>query len=139
MTYADKNDMIAAYDEQDLIQLTDRAIPSAGVIDDAVLQQQLEGVTSLIDSYVSARYTVPVSPVPVVLRDTCAIIAFYRLHRGRHTDETRQAYEDAIRYLENINAGRVKLDVVGEEPVSSGAQVVSDAVPRTFSRKNKWL
>jgi phage gp36-like protein len=138
MAYATKQQMIASYGEDEVIQVTDRAVPPTGEIDDAVLDQALEEASALIDTYVAKRYDLPLASTPTVLRNLCMVISFYQLTRNRYTEEIRKAYDDAMTYLKSLSAGHVILDVGGTEPKSAPAQIVSDATPRSFSRKDKW-
>lgn len=136
--YASKQDMITGYGEREIIQLTDHVMPPAGVVDDAVLSQALSDASALIDSYVSRRYDLPLASVPVVVKRTCMTLARYTLFRGRHTDQVRKDYEDALEYLKQISSGTAVLDVGGSEPQSAPAQVVADSAERMFSRKDRW-
>jgi phage gp36-like protein len=127
------------YGEQQLIELTDRAEEPAGVIDTAILGAALDDASAMIDSYAAKRYQVPISPTPILLRNTCATLAYFELHRGRHTEETRVAYEDALRILANISNGTMVLSVAGSEPKSAGAQVAQFDNQRQFSRnRGEW-
>lgn len=135
MAYATQTDMENRYGEQQLIELTDRADEPTGEVDAAIMAAALEDASALIDSYVGRRYQPPVSPVPVILRNVCCAIAYHELHRGRHADETRAAYDDALRTLANISNGTMVLDVAGKESNSAAAQAVVDQADRQFSRK----
>lgn len=135
--YANKAEMILEYGEKELIELTDRAEILTGAIVDEVLDQALTGASAVIDSYVSRRYKLPLTTTPIVLRDHCMSIAWYKLHRGRHREEDRKAYEDAMAYLGQLSSGAAVLDVGGSEPQSAPAQAVKDGPERTFSRTKK--
>lgn len=134
--YAQKQDMLNRYDETALIELTDRAVPATGEINDVVLNAALSDADGVIDSYVSARYTVPLSPVPQVLTRHAAAIAWFILHRDRYPDEVRKAYDDAISFLRSLASGTAKLDVGGSEPASTAAIAKVDASERVFNRSN---
>lgn len=134
MTYATRQDMIERHGEQALIELTDRVEPILNIIIDTVLNAALADASALIDSFVGRRHAVPLATIPPALvRHACAI-AFYDLHRGRHSEETRKAFEDAMDYLRNISTGTVVLNIAGNEPASAPAQAVSAAPGRTFNR-----
>lgn len=139
MPYATKQNMIDRFGEQLLIELTDRVTPLTNAIVDSVLNAALDEASALIDSYVSRRYDLPFSSAPLVLRSTCETIAFYKLHRGRHAEETRKEYEDALDFLRQLSTGTAILDVGGTEPVSAPAQAIADSAGRTFSRKREWF
>lgn len=138
MAYATKQQMIDHYGEIEMVQVTDRADPPAGEIDDAVLDQALNNASAIIDSYVGRRYNLPLASTPVTLSSVCITMTFYKLLRGRYTEEARKEYEDALSTLNKISSGDIVLDVGGKEPQSAPAQVVTDATDRTFSRKDRW-
>lgn len=139
MTYATQESMETRYGEQQLIELTDRAETPSGEIDSAILSAALDDASALIDSYVGKRYRLPVAPTPLVLRNACCVIAYFELHRGRHAEETRQAYDDALRTLTNISNGSMVLDVAGKEAASAAAEVAISQANRQFSRRNgEW-
>ncbi len=134
MSYATKAYMITRYDEQALIQLTDRAEVPTGEIDDDVLDAALAEADSVVDSYLAPRYKVPLLSVPPIIPSKAAAIAYFILHRGRHSDETRQAYDDAIAFLKDVGKGVAQLDAEGLEPSSAIADARVIASERTFSR-----
>ncbi len=138
MVYATKQQMIDHYGADDMVDVTDRATPRAGVIDDNVLNQALTTASAMIDSFVARRYNLPLSPVPALLVPVCRQIAFYNLLRGRYTEEARKEYEDALGILGKIASGDIVLDVGGKEPQSAPAQIVSEDTDRAFSRKERW-
>lgn len=141
MIYATKQNMIDRFGEKELIELTDRVEPLTNAIVDGVLDQALASASAQIDSFVARRYDLPLANLPPVLNEACMVIAYYKLHRGRHRDEDRKEYEDVLAFLSQISNGTALLDVGGTEPPSAPAQVVSDAADRTFSRtdKKRWF
>src|SRR5262245_26310914 len=111
-------------------------------IKDATVDQAIEDASRLADSYFSQRYTLPLLSVggDVKLRVT-DIVVWYLL-KGRVTAEPdlkiiRQSYEDAIRWLEQVAAGKVNPDVTdsssgaAEQPRAPRARVTS-ATSRGF-------
>jgi len=135
MTYATQDDLITRYGEQQLVELSDRGEELTGEIDAAIISDALISASALVDSYVGKRYRLPVSPVPLLLRNVCCTLAYFELHRGRYADETRVAYDDALRTLAQISNGTMVLDVAGKEAASAGAQVATSQNKRQFDRK----
>lgn len=111
MSYATKQDLIERYGQDELIQLTDRATPPAGVIDDAVLTQALLDADAEINGYLQARYTLPLGSTPELIKRVACIIARYNLYEDVATDEVRRRYEDAVRMLKSISRGEINLGV----------------------------
>lgn len=137
MAYAAVQDLIAAYGERKLIQLTDRAEPPAEVVDELVAGAALTDATDLIDGYVRGAYALPLASTPPVLRTLCADIAWFRLMGDSPTEEARKRYEDALRQLRDISAGRIKLPVEGgAEPAARPSVIQTTGSSRLFSRES---
>lgn len=111
MPYATKDDIDALYGNELLIRIADQ--DGDGTPDDAVITQGIQGADEIIDAYLSAQFSVPVSPVPGIVRSCAIDIAVYRIALGRtkRTDEMRQRYEDALAILDKISKGTVGLGV----------------------------
>lgn len=136
MSYATKADMLARYEEQELIQLTDRIQPFTEEIVDSILDQALSDASATIDMYISGRYDLPVGDTPAALVKMACILAYYDLHRGRYTEDLRKDYEDVLKTLSDIAAGKIKLDQGGQEPKSAAAIAQTDGPNRTFNRNS---
>jgi phage gp36-like protein len=132
--YADKTAMLKRYEEKELIQLTDMIEPYTAAIVDAVLNNALEDATSTIDMYIGSKYRLPLGSIPPALEEMACVLAFYRLNRGRTTEELRQDYEDVLKRLTDIAAGKIRLDFQGDEPQSQAEIAAVDAPNRTFNR-----
>lgn len=102
MTYATRTDLEERYGADELTQ-RESMLP-AGAVDRALADADAE-----VDGYVAAAYTVPLAPVPAnIVRAACSI-ARYRLLGDAATERARQDYEDAIRLLRDVQAGRATL------------------------------
>jgi len=62
MAYCVLGDILDNLDEAELIRYTDDE--DEGVVNTDVVDDAIAGAGALIDSYLAARHTVPVSPVP---------------------------------------------------------------------------
>lgn len=120
MIYASPLDLVERFGEPEVRQLTDRAEPPAGDMDEAVAASALADASAEIDAYVGAAYGLPLPSVPDVLRRICCDIARYLLWEDQATEEIRRRYEDAIRLLERISKGVATLGFSEPPPVSSG-------------------
>lgn len=134
MPYATKQNMIDVYTQEALIELTDRAEPPTGAINDTVLNLALADADALIDSYISRRYNPALATGTPVLRSKAQAIAYYILHRGNYPDQIRIAFEDAMEFLKAVSMGHANLDVAGVQPPSAPADARVDAPDRMFSR-----
>jgi phage gp36-like protein len=123
MTYATQNDLATRYGERELVQVTDKARPPAGIVDAAVVADALRDADAEIDARVGIRYVVPLpDPVPSIVVDTACRIARYKLHEDKATEKVRKDYEDALKFLADVAAGRANLP--GVPDAASGGVAV---------------
>ena len=139
MPYITVADVVSAYSEQALIDLTDRDDPPTGAVVQAVVASAIERACAEVDSYLGQRYAVPLAdPVPVMVVDVVVVIAWYRLHVDAADDKAvRVPYEDALRWLRDVAAGRALLPgaaIAGSAPSVGLAQVAAGAAP-VFRRR----
>lgn len=140
MSYASQADMVLAFGDAELIQLTDRANPPVGAIDSSVLARALAAADALANNYLATRYQVPLAATPAVLMEACCDIARYELTRGpglRATEEIEKRYAQRIAWLRDLALGRATLAELAETatPASAGlAQMVSGG--RVFGRES---
>lgn len=92
------------------------------------LQRAIVAASSKIDSYLRARYTLPLARWGTDLSEVCAKLAVYTLMMGRGFNPARPGeelirtnYEDAIHTLEGIQAQKVHPDVVDSSADTEGA------------------
>jgi phage gp36-like protein len=138
MAYATQQNMADRYGDDQLLIVADRDNDS--VVDAAVIEQALLDATSEIDTYVAAKYALPLATVPTVLTRLCVDISMYRLAADRDiaTEERRKRYEDAVYLLRRIATGEVSLGISTPPPSSNGAVVVTSQA-RRFGRGKKLL
>lgn len=134
MTYAARSDMILSFGERQLVQLTDRAEPPAGLIDDQVLGEALGYADSIIDGYLSDRYRLPLAGQHLMLKGIAQDITWWRLY-SEPTEDVRKRYEAAIATLKQISSGMIRLpDETGGEPAARGDTIAIASQDRLFSR-----
>lgn len=156
MTYATATELLTRFDATEIAQRADRGVPrlvtaalmidiaAAVAMDDytdeevarattalAVVQRALQDADDTINGYISARYTLPVDPVPAVLaRVACELARFY-LYDDQVTDVIKDRHAANIKWLAEVAKGLVSLGadaISGVQPASSaGAEVVSSA------------
>lgn len=132
--YTTKQELIDTYGEEALIELTDRAEPETGEIDNDVLNTAINDASATVDAYIIGRYSPAAARDAIVLRSHAKAIAFYKLHRNNYDDETRRAYEDALEFLKSVSNGTAHLAVDGIQPASAPADARVEAHERMFSR-----
>lgn len=134
MTYATRDDMIQAFGEDELIELTDRA--ETGEMDNAVIAAALAAAAAEIDGYVGRVAELPLAIVPANLRQVALAIARYRLDTTQSEGRVRLDYEDALSSLRDIAKGVVALDLpAAEAPAQMHARVRGGSAPLVFDRR----
>lgn len=134
MAYATVDTLIKRFGADVLIDLTDRSDTPTGQIDRDAVEEALKGAQALIDGYIGGRYALPVSePVPL-LTDTAEAITYYKLHLYEVTDKVKNDYRDAIKRLERISEGKLRLDIAGREaPRTDAGEVRTTDRARPFN------
>lgn len=113
MPYCTQQNLIDRFSEIELIRLTDES--SIGSIDTVVLDRAITDADAEINSYLVA-YTLPLANVPANFERLACDIVRFSLYKDMMTDVVELRYKQAIRYLEKVSEGKIKL-----EPDSSGA------------------
>jgi phage gp36-like protein len=135
MTYATRQQMIDAFGQAELVELTDRALPATGAIVDPVLERALAAADAVIDGWLAARYATPVSPAPALLVEIACDLARHRLYGNVVPEAVKDRFNAALTQLRDLAGGRAALP--GVAPKASGAsggaaQIVSGG--RVFGR-----
>lgn len=131
--YADLAAMQARFEERELVQLTDDA--GIGAIDAARVDSVLASADALIIGYLAARYANTASLAgQALLTDIACDYAFSLLWKSDPPEWVSTRRKEAIRNLEAISAGRVKLDAGEETQAPRPGQIISTTSPRRFDR-----
>lgn len=141
MSYATLTHLIDRFGEKELTELAGRS--DICEIDPEPVARALEDADSEINGYLAVRYSVPVQILPsltvpgVVVRLACDM-ARYRLYlyAGSVPESVQTAYDNAIKLLRDLAAGKADL---GVNPAPTGAGAASVVTPgaRVFSRSNR--
>lgn len=107
MPYCTQQDLTDRFGADELLQLADRNLD--GIVDAEVIAGAIADADAEIDGYIASRYPLPLADVPPMLvRRACDIARFF-LYSKHPTDTVKAAYDDALRWLRDVNAGRVAL------------------------------
>lgn len=105
--YATRQDMVDRYGLRELAALED--VHRTGQPDATVTERALSDASDEVDSYLFARYTLPLSgSSPTLVRVVCDI-ARRRLYRDKPLEEVLKRYEEAVDWLKAVSAGRAGL------------------------------
>ena len=135
MPYCMLEDLKEKISEEELIQLTDDE--ETGLIVTSRTDRAISDADAQIDGYCGRRYSVPLDPVPVIIRKFSVDIAIYNLlQRRQGADEDREKdYNNAIKFLENVAKGLVTLGADDPDTPPADAHKTEISGPdRIFSR-----
>ena len=135
MPYATQQDIVDRYGADALYVAADRN--NDNVIDTAAVDRALTDATDEINTYVGARYQLPLNPVPSVLLRLCVDIALYRLSPGAAlTEEKRLRYDDVMALLRGIAKGTATLGISdGSEAQTTAGDAELISNPRRYTRE----
>lgn len=135
MGYCTQDDLVARFGQSELTANTDRS--DTGTIDATVVAAAIEKATGTIDSYIGARYALPLQSTPSKLKSICEDLArqaLFTTERPKIVDDDAAA---AIAWLKDISAGRASLDVptpAAADATETGNEILVDAGDRRVSR-----
>lgn len=118
MLYCSKQGLIDRFNEDELIQLTDR--DSSSVINDEVLNRAIEDASTEMDAYLS-RFNFTADNLPKSLKPLACDIARYRLYDEEPTEHVTTRYNNAIKFLKSVNKGEITLGTT-----STDTEVISN-------------
>ncbi|EBS4015632.1 hypothetical protein DRU50_13210 [Salmonella enterica subsp. enterica serovar Mikawasima] len=121
MMYASAQDMRDRYNNLDELLIQ----PGTDDLNEKKLTQALNDAGALADSYLSAKYTLPLAVVPQVLVQHCCAIAFYYLCDQQASEQARDRYREALTWLREVKNGGIPIGVD-----ESGSAPESDDLPQ---------
>jgi len=128
MTYCTIADLEKIVPNQDLIELTDDTVPAATIVT-ANVDKAIADAGELIDGYLRANYSLPLTPAPGLINTLAADIAVYRLYARRvkltPPEGVAERYKNALKLLDQIQKGTIKL--------GAGAASTSEAISESVS------
>jgi len=132
--YITQDDLFSQISEEELISLTDDE--ELGSINTERVNACISQAEAIIDSYLGARYKLPFEVVPEVLKKIAVDMTVYFLESRRRapTEERRQNYEDAVKFLKDIAKGIASLGISQEVDVPQENKPEITANERIFTR-----
>ncbi|EED6773875.1 DUF1320 domain-containing protein [Salmonella enterica subsp. enterica serovar Newport] len=134
MMYASAQDMRDRYNNLDELLIQ----PGTDDLNEKKLTQALNDAGALADSYLSAKYTLPLAVVPQVLVQHCCAIAFYYLCDQQASEQARDRYREALTWLREVKNGGIPIgvDESGSAPESDDLPQMQAEAP-VFGRNQK--
>lgn len=134
MSYATAADLNRRITQSELIRLTDET--DSGQVNQATIDAALEAADTEIDSYLAARYSLPLAdpqPLLVGLAVDIAIWNLYAMDDSGVPENRKDRYQAAVKALERLSTGKQTLGEM-EEVASGGDAAVFSGPDRLFSR-----
>jgi len=138
MVYLTSDEYLDRFGDVETIRLTDT--DKTGTVDTAKVDTAIEDAGQFADSYLAARYTLPIDgDTPEILKGIIAALARERLHKNRAPDAVTAEADRARSQLKDLAAGRATLMLGGStdatpEEIATGEAVASgDGLPRVFT------
>jgi phage gp36-like protein len=121
--YITRDDLIDRFGQREIERL------EANINDPQAVDTAITDAVDIINGYIAAYNALPLPIIPASVARVCAVLVRYYLYKDKPTEQVRKDYEDAIRWLEQVASGKIKLILGLEEPKPdigfiSGAMVV---------------
>lgn len=139
MPYCTLDDLKKSIPEANIIQLTDDT-GTGGAIDQTKVDEAIAYAGQLIDGYLRGRYSLPLNPVPELIKHLSVDLAVFHLYSRRFELEMPESmmakYKNAIKLLEQIQKGLVTLGIETEDKGHSAGTYKGNktAEDRIFSK-----
>ena len=137
MPYAVQADLEQRFGIDAVLTASDRN--GKGEINVPIVTLALSDATAEIDTYLAAKYDLPLTTVPSILARICSDVAMYRMSAdiGALTEEKRTRFEDALAWLKDVAKGTASLGLANDDAVVLDipqTSVAMDAGARLFTR-----
>jgi phage gp36-like protein len=112
MPYCTIDDIKKVIPAAELIQLTDDS--QTGEVDTDIVNAAIANADNLINGYLRAKYSLPLSEVPDLVKEFSVTLAKHWLYSRRWPelpDGLKDAYKNAFSMLKDINAGKLTLGI----------------------------
>lgn len=132
--YCTQDNLVARFGESELIANTDRE--GTAEIVSAIIDAAIAKASNTIDSYIGARYALPLASPDPVLQGLCEDLARHALYTVERPELVQKAYDAAIAHLKDISRGVARLAI--PEPAAAAPsqnEILIEAGERTASRE----
>lgn len=114
MGYITRKDLIDSFGQNEIERLENNIARNQDPPLDAEQKQEItmnaiDHASNEVDSYIAARYDLPLPSTPEQLKRNVGDITRYLLYKDQATEEVIRRYEMAISWLNKVSIGRVIL------------------------------
>lgn len=121
--YITRDELIDRFGQREIERLENN------INDPQAVQTAITDAVAVVNGYLSAAEALPLPMIPASVKRVAAVMVRYYLYKDKPTEQVRTDYEDAIRWLEQVSSGKIKLilGIEQDKPIKgfvSGAMVV---------------
>lgn len=121
--YITRDELIDRFGQREIERLENN------INDPQAVQTAITDAVDVVNGYLSAAEELPLPMIPASVKRVAAVMVRYYLYKDKPTEQVRTDYEDAIRWLEQVSSGKIKLilGIEQDKPIKglvSGAMVV---------------
>jgi len=138
MPYCTLDDLKLSCPEANIRQLTDDA--GTGAIDQVKVDEAIAYADQLIDGYLRGRYSVPLNPLPDLIKHFSVDLAVFHLYARRFEMEMPESmmakHKNTVKFLEQIQKGLISLGIESPDtgPGQGNYKTNKTSQDRTFSK-----
>ena len=132
MPYATKQDIIDRHGEDVLYRVADR--DGDDILEERVVNEALADATEEINTYLAARYPLPLVSVPPIAKRLCIDIAVYHMSGDLVTEQQENRYDNAVKLLKSIAKGDASLGLPAPDQPTSNEETRVSAPSKMFGK-----
>ena len=107
--YLTRDELIERFGEQEIVKL-ERNIARTPDAHPATSEKAISDAEEAVNSFVAARYPMPLPVTTEPVKRAVAVVARYYLYKDKPTEIVRLDYEDVMSWLKNIATGKAVLN-----------------------------
>lgn len=134
MAYCTLDDIEKKIDKYELIQATDDDDTGSVNVDN--VDSAIAAADSEINGYLAGKYSVPLDPVPEILKTLAVDMSIYHifLRRMGPPEHRKVQYDNSTKFLKSVAKGEIRLGVGDPQGSGSSEQPEFTGPVRVFSR-----
>lgn len=138
--YATVADLVAAFSQDEILELSNIDYPDATTINNAVCLRAIGDAQAQINSYLAVRYRTPLSVIPEIVRNYTCDLARYILDKNKPREEVTRRRDLVFYWLKDIAANKASLPGIADGTDGSQAPGAGDGDVAIFHSPGRvWV
>ena len=109
--YCTPQGLVDEFGEREIVSLTDIGSPATGEVDFSVAQRICDRVNAEIGANLAARYTLPLTVVPELLRYLAQDLAHFYLYQSEPPSWVQTRFDAARKTMRDVQTGALPLGI----------------------------